>query len=134
MWDPQRLTTLWASMAWYRDSFTLWVQTKSDGDLWLLSNKGRNVILACLRPGFVKFNLTYVNTVPLFAPVDQRGRDSAIRIATGYGLDGRRVGVRVPVSARFSPFYIFQTGSRAPPASYPMGTGGSFSGDKAAEA
>jgi hypothetical protein len=22
MWDPQRLTTLWASMAWYRDSFT----------------------------------------------------------------------------------------------------------------
>jgi hypothetical protein len=23
MWDPQRLTTLWASMASYRDSFTL---------------------------------------------------------------------------------------------------------------
>jgi hypothetical protein len=22
LWDPQRLTTLWASMAWYRDSFT----------------------------------------------------------------------------------------------------------------
>jgi hypothetical protein len=22
MWDPQRLTTLWASMACYRDSFT----------------------------------------------------------------------------------------------------------------
>jgi hypothetical protein len=23
MWDPQRLTTLWASMACYRDNFTL---------------------------------------------------------------------------------------------------------------
>jgi hypothetical protein len=23
MWDPQRLTTLWAFTAWYRDSFTL---------------------------------------------------------------------------------------------------------------
>jgi hypothetical protein len=22
MWDPRRLTTLWASTAWYRDSFT----------------------------------------------------------------------------------------------------------------
>jgi hypothetical protein len=25
MWDPQRLTTLWASMAWYRDSFTFYL-------------------------------------------------------------------------------------------------------------
>jgi hypothetical protein len=24
MWDPQRLITLWASMAWYRDSFTFY--------------------------------------------------------------------------------------------------------------
>jgi hypothetical protein len=25
MWDPQRLTTLWASMACYRDSFTFYI-------------------------------------------------------------------------------------------------------------
>jgi hypothetical protein len=30
-----------------------------------------------------------------------RNRDSAVGIATGYGLDGRGVGVRVPVRARF---------------------------------
>jgi hypothetical protein len=34
-------------------------------------------------------------------------RDSSVGIATGYGLDGRRVGVRVPVGAR-----IFSTSSR----------------------
>jgi hypothetical protein len=27
LWDPQRLTTLWASMAWYRDSFTFFLRT-----------------------------------------------------------------------------------------------------------
>jgi hypothetical protein len=26
MWDPQRLTTLWASMACYRDRFTFYIQ------------------------------------------------------------------------------------------------------------
>jgi hypothetical protein len=34
-------------------------------------------------------------------------RDSAVGIATGYGLDGRGVGVRVPVGSRF-----FSTSSR----------------------
>jgi hypothetical protein len=53
-------------------------------------------------------------------------RDSAVRIATGYGLEDREVGVRVPVGSR-----IF---SGAHPAFYPMGTGGSFPGDKAAGA
>jgi hypothetical protein len=33
MWDPQRLTALWASMACYRDSFTFfwWEYRRSDG-------------------------------------------------------------------------------------------------------
>jgi hypothetical protein len=30
-------------------------------------------------------------------------RDSAVGIATGYGLDDREVGVRVPVGSRISP-------------------------------
>jgi hypothetical protein len=44
-------------------------------------------------------------------------RDSAVGIATAYGLDDRR---------------FVQTGSGAHPASYLVGTGGSFPGDKAA--
>jgi hypothetical protein len=42
----------------------------------------------------------------------------------GYGLDGRRIEVPVPVGRDFSPFGIVQTSSGAHPDSYPMGTGG----------
>jgi hypothetical protein len=59
-------------------------------------------------------------------------RDSAVGIATGYGLDNQGVGVRVPVGQKFSLLHAVQTGSGAHPASYPMGTGGSFSGAKTA--
>jgi hypothetical protein len=57
---------------------------------------------------------------------------SAVGIATGYGLDSRGFGVRVPVGARFPPLHVVQTGSGAHPSSYPMGTGCSFPGGKAA--
>jgi hypothetical protein len=49
-------------------------------------------------------------------------RDGAVGIASGYGLEDQGVGVRVPV------------GSGAHPASYLIGTGGSFPVGKAAEA
>jgi hypothetical protein len=43
----------------------------------------------------------------------KRSRDSVVGTATGYGLDDRGVGVRVPVRSRiFSPSFV-QTGSRA---------------------
>jgi hypothetical protein len=58
-------------------------------------------------------------------------RDSAIGIATGYGLDDQGAGVRVPVGQQFSLLHVVRTGSGALPASYPMGTGGSFSGGEA---
>jgi hypothetical protein len=45
-------------------------------------------------------------------------RDSAVGIATGYGLYGQWVGVRVPVGVRF-----FSAASGAHPASYRMDTG-----------
>jgi hypothetical protein len=61
-----------------------------------------------------------------------RSWDSVVGIATGYGLDDRAVGVRVPVVKNF--LHVVQTGSRAHPVSYPMGTGGSFPGGKAAGA
>jgi hypothetical protein len=51
-------------------------------------------------------------------------RDSVVGIATGYGLDDRGVGVRVPVGSR-----IFSSPRRPDrlwghPISYPVGTGG----------
>jgi hypothetical protein len=53
---------------------------------------------------------------------------SAVGMATGYGLDDREVGVRVPVGARFSLLHLVHTGSGVDP----MGTRGSFPGGKAA--
>jgi hypothetical protein len=44
-----------------------------------------------------------------------------------YGLDGRGVGVRVPVVATFSPLHVVWTGSGAHQASYPTGIGGNAS-------
>jgi hypothetical protein len=61
--------------------------------------------------------------------------DSSVGIATDHGLDDRMIGVRIPVWAgNFSLRHRVQTGSGAHPASYPMGTGGSFRGGKAARA
>jgi hypothetical protein len=60
-------------------------------------------------------------------------RDSSVGIVTGYGLDDRGVGVRVPVESNIflSPLiHIVQTGSGAHPVSYPMGPRGSFPGVK----
>jgi hypothetical protein len=48
-----------------------------------------------------------------------RGRDSAVDIATGYGLDSS--GDRIPVGTRF--FATVHTGPGAYPASFTMGTG-----------
>jgi hypothetical protein len=64
-----------------------------------------------------------------------KDRDSSLGIATGYGLDDRVIGVRFPEGAgNFSLRHHVQTGSGDHPASYPMGTGGSFSPGKAAGA
>jgi hypothetical protein len=61
-------------------------------------------------------------------------RDSAVGIATGYGLDDRGVGIRVPFGSRIFLLYLVQTDSGAHPASYPMDSGGSLLGSKAAGA
>lgn len=58
------------------------------------------------------------------------GWDSTIDIATGYGLDNQGVGIRVPVRQEFSLLKVIQAGSGVHPASYLVGTGGSFSGVK----
>jgi hypothetical protein len=57
----------------------------------------------------------------------------SISISLGDALDDR--GVRIPVGVgNFSLRHLIQTGSGSHPASYSMGTRGSFHGDKAAGA
>jgi hypothetical protein len=63
-----------------------------------------------------------------------RSRDSVVGIGTGYGLDDRRAGVRVPIGSRIFSSPRCLTGSGDHPTSYTMGTGGSFPGGKAAGA
>jgi hypothetical protein len=59
-------------------------------------------------------------------------RDSSVGMAAGYGLDDRG---SIPGGAgNFSLPHRVQIGSGAHPASYPMGTRGSFSGGKEAGA
>jgi hypothetical protein len=59
---------------------------------------------------------------------------SSFGIATGYGLDDHMIGVRIPTRAGNSLRHCVQTGSGAHPASYPVGIGGFFPGDKVAGA
>jgi hypothetical protein len=62
-------------------------------------------------------------------------RNSLVGTATGYGLDDRGSRVRFPAGGgNFSLHHRVQNGSGAHPASYPMGTRGSFPGGKAAGA
>jgi hypothetical protein len=74
--------------------------------------------------------------VSLIVPYQlKESRDSSVGIVLGYGLDDRGSWVRFPAGAgNFSLHHRVQNGSGAHPASYPMGTRGSFSGGKAAGA
>jgi hypothetical protein len=64
-----------------------------------------------------------------------KSRDDSVGIATDYRLDDRMIGFRILAGAgNFSLRHHVQTGSGAHPVSYPMGTGGSFPGGKAAGA
>jgi len=57
----------------------------------------------------------------------------SVSIVTGYGQDDQMIGVGFPVGAeKFSLQHHTQIGSGAHPASYPMGTRGSFPEGKAA--
>jgi hypothetical protein len=69
--------------------------------------------------------VTYIN----------KSRDSSVGIALGYRLDDRDSRVRFLAGAgHFSLHHRVQNSSGAHPASYPMGTSGSFPGGKAAAA
>jgi hypothetical protein len=62
-------------------------------------------------------------------------RDSSVGIALGYGLNDRGSRDRFPAGAgNFSLHHRVQNGSGAHPASYPMGSRGSFAGGTVAGA
>jgi hypothetical protein len=68
-------------------------------------------------------------------PYVHKSRNSSVCITLGYGLDDGGSRVRFPAGAgNFSLHHRVQNGSGAHPASYPMGTMGSFPGGKAAGA
>jgi hypothetical protein len=68
-----------------------------------------------------------------FVRVFVKSRDSSFGIVLGYGLDDRGSRFRFPAGAgNFSLHHRVQNGTGAHPASYPMGTTGSFPGSKAA--
>jgi hypothetical protein len=61
-------------------------------------------------------------------------RDTVVCIATNYGLDDLGVEFESRKGQELSLLHVVQTGSGAHPASYSMGTGGSFPGAKVARA
>jgi hypothetical protein len=62
-------------------------------------------------------------------------RDGSVGIATSYGLNSRRIGVRSAVGATdISVLHGIQTDSRTHPACYPIDIGISFTGGKTARA
>jgi hypothetical protein len=63
-----------------------------------------------------------------------RSPDGLVNVATGYGLDDREVGMRVPVGSRFSLLNVIQTDCEVHSTSYPVVTGSFFLGCKAAGA
>jgi hypothetical protein len=61
----------------------------------------------------------------------KRSLGSSLSIVSEYGLDDQAIGVRSPAKAKdFSHNLCVQTGSEAHPASYTMGTGDPFPGEK----
>jgi hypothetical protein len=84
--------------------------------------------------------LSQMNTVNTFPPYflnihSNIRRASSVGIALGYGLNDRGSRVRFQEGVgNFSLHHRVQNGSGAHQASYPMGTRGSFPGNKAAGA
>jgi hypothetical protein len=97
---------------------------KDDNGLKLPSRKIKNRLNSKNTTSSICFRILFVLALYL-----KRSRDSSAGIATGYGMGDREVRVRVE-GKKFSLLHVVQTGSGAHPDSNPMGTVGSFPGNK----
>jgi hypothetical protein len=80
-------------------------------------------------------NATIIFTYCLYENTDLKFsfvRAIGVGIATGYGLNNRGVGVRVPAGSKIFYSHVVQTDSGAYPTSNSMDTGGAFPGFKLA--
>jgi hypothetical protein len=75
---------------------------------------------------------TCSETVPLITYIKKSSWDSSISVVMGCGLGDR--GLIPGRAGDFPLLHSIQTGSGAHPASYPVGTGGSFPGGEVAGA
>jgi hypothetical protein len=66
----------------------------------------------------------------LFIMITWRNRDSAVGMETGYGLDDREVGIRIPVRSKIFSSLRLPDRFWAHPTFYPMGTDSFFPGVK----
>jgi hypothetical protein len=66
-------------------------------------------------------------------PITHADRDTVLRIATGYGLDDKKVQNSSPSRVK-NYLHVVQIGSGAHLTTYTMGTRGSFPGNKVAGA
>jgi hypothetical protein len=101
---------------WAEESYENLQDTQSLG--WYL-NLGR--------PEYQTERDTYLNILH-YAFYVLGSRHISVDIATGYGLDDRRVGVRISVGLRISLLHVVYTGSGGHPNSYSMGTAGKAAG------
>jgi hypothetical protein len=102
-------------------------------ELWYHVQQGKvDFYMACATSKFFRtLWFTYLFNVTLISLVgNKRSRGSSGSIVSDYGLDDWAIEVQPPTGADFSSSPCIQTGSGAHPASYPMGTGGSFPGGK----
>jgi hypothetical protein len=108
----------------------------------LLSFKRKKVTMAAKKETneqsngrLCKYNVIVQLNILQYNEITINSRDSSVGIALGYGLNDRSSRVRFPAGAgNFSLHHRVQNGSEAHPASYPMGTRGSFPAGKAAGA
>jgi hypothetical protein len=100
-----------------------------------LSNYGGDIqVIFRLGACCAYFLAFHLSSVFSFSLCLHFSRDSAVGIATGYRLDDREVGIRVPVGSRIFTSHVVQTGSGVHPTYYTLGTWGLFPGGKAAGA
>jgi hypothetical protein len=82
----------------------------------------------------IPLSTLFSNTLTLCPALDVQNQVSCPYKTIGKNnfctFGSRRIGIWVPVGARFSPLLVFQTGSLVQPASYPMGSEGYSHGIK----